>query len=133
MEIRIVSYTNEESGTRHLIDRNGIKPNDEKESILETAPNNANVLKSLLGTNPYLPNILLKSSQNGKTDRIRRLLEMSELTKLEDDQEKDFTHINRMLTERTSEAHNGKKYDHDRWKMKPAAVLHYDRNKTAET
>ena len=62
----------------HEIDKNGIKPNEEKDEAIQKlkSPNNTKELKSFLGAIQYLAKFLPKLSE--KTDRLRKLLKKNE-------------------------------------------------------
>ena len=74
----------------HEMDKNGIKPNEEKvEAFLKlNPPENTKELKSFLGAIQYMVKFLPKLSQ--RTDRLRKLLKKKEKWKWGTEQEENF-------------------------------------------
>ena len=95
----------------HEINENGIKPNEEKvEAIIKLkAPENTKDLKSFLGAIQYMAKFLPKLSD--QTDRLRKLLKMSEPWNWGPEQETDFNRIKQTLTEGPCLAHYAKDKD----------------------
>ena len=95
----------------HEIDKNGIKPNEEKsEAILKlNPPENTKELKSFLGAIQYIAKIVPKLSE--RTDRLRKLLKKNETWNWGTEQNEDFGKIKQMLTEGPCLAHYAKDKD----------------------
>ena len=104
-------FMNETKWLGHEINKNGIKPNEEKvEAILKLkALENTKDLKSFLGAIQYLAKFLPKLSE--RTDQLRKLLKKNKPWKWLPEQETDFNRIKQMLTEGPYLAHYAKDKD----------------------
>ena len=95
----------------HIIDKNGIKPSEEKAGVVLklNPPKNAKQLNSLLGVIQYTANFLPKPSE--KTDRLRKILKKNETWNWGIEQQEDFGMMKQMLTEGPCLAHYAKDKD----------------------